>query len=180
MPSGVDDSLGLGTAPVDVAEPHLDAADHGVLELVEEGRVSALHPTRPPPLRVHDQRRRRRLGIGPERLRQGPDELAQGSLDVRRRRRCRSRNEEQGASLARRQPRQVGAGATQQTPAPSSTLRGVDGHPGHGERVEVSSGGALGDFQFPRDLRRRHLLALLKQEQGGHQPVGSHMVDDFT
>src|SRR5690606_19818283 len=38
----VDGSLGFGAVAVDVAEPHLDAADHRVLELVEESRWPVL------------------------------------------------------------------------------------------------------------------------------------------
>ena len=39
---GVDGPLGLGAGAVDVAEPHLDAADHRLLELVEKPRGPVL------------------------------------------------------------------------------------------------------------------------------------------
>ena len=102
------------------------------------------------------------------------DELAQSCFHGRRRSRGRAGNQEQGAGLTRGQPGQVGAGAAHEAPAAASALHGVHGHPGHGQGVEVAAGGALGDLQLSGDLCCCHLLALLQQEEDGHQPVGSH------
>ena len=48
-------------------------------------------------------------------------------------------------------------------------------HPGHRQGVEVAARGALGDLQLDGDLRRGHLLALLQQEEDGHQTISSHV-----
>ena len=88
--------------------------------------------------------------------------------------RGRAGDQEQGAGLTGGQPGQVGAGAAHEAPAAASALHGVHGHAGHAQGVEVAAGGALGDLQLPGDLRCGHLLALLQQEEDGHQPVGSH------
>lgn len=55
-----------------------------------------------------------------------------------------------------------------------ATYRQYTGHPGHGQRVEVAAGGALGELQLQGDLRRCHLLALLQQQEEGHKTVSSH------
>lgn len=170
----VDGLLGFGAFAVDIAEPDLDAADHRVLELVEEVRRSGLDPDRPPSLRVYDERRSRRLGLYPERLRQGMDELAQRRFHGWRDRRGRAGGQEQGADLTRGQPGQVGAGAAHEAPAAAPALHGVHRHAGHAQGVEVAAGGALGDLQLPGDLRCGHLLAALQQHEDGHQPVSSH------
>ena len=102
------------------------------------------------------------------------DEFAQSGFHGRRRSRSRAGHQEQGAGLTCRQPGQIGAGAAHEAPSAASALHGVHGHPGHGQRVEVSAGGAFGDLQFSGDLRRCHLLTLLQEQEDGHQPVGSH------
>lgn len=88
--------------------------------------------------------------------------------------RGRTDSQEQGACLTGGQPGQVGTSAAHQAPAAASALHGVHGHPGHGQGVEVTAGGALGDVQLPGDLRGCHLLAPLEQEEYGHQSIGSH------
>ena len=69
---------------------------------------------------------------------------------------------------------QVGASATRQSPAAVATLRRVDGQPGDAEGVEVAAGGALGHLELGRHLGRRHLPALLEQEEDGDQTVRTH------
>lgn len=102
------------------------------------------------------------------------DELTQSCFHRRRRIRGRTDSQEQGACLTGGQPGQVGTSAAHKAPAAASALHGVHGHPGHGQGVEVTAGGALGDLQLPGDLRGCHLLAPLEQEEYGHQPIGSH------
>jgi len=55
----VDDPLSLGALSVDVAEPHLDAADHRILDVVEKPGWSGLGLAGAPASRVDDGRCRR-------------------------------------------------------------------------------------------------------------------------
>jgi uncharacterized protein (TIGR03086 family) len=172
----VDGPLGLGAVAVDISEPHLDAADHRVLDVVEKPGWSGLGLARSPERRVDDDGRRGGLGLLPEGLGQRTYELAQRSLDSRGRGGGRSGDQEQGAGFARGQPGEVGASAAQEAPPSPTSLYGVHGHPGHGQRVEVAAGGSLGDFQLLRDLGCRDLLALLQQQEDGNQSVSSHAI----
>ena len=85
--------------PVGVAKPHLDAVDDGLLQHVEVMRPRRRRAA--PAGRVEHDGRRRRLGVGAERLGQRLDQLAQGGLGLRRRRRRRSGDHEQRAGPRR-------------------------------------------------------------------------------
>ncbi len=158
----------------DVAEHDLFAGDDGVLDRVEVfGRrtfVRRAVPTR----RVDVDRARRRFGVGTEPFGQGAHELAERGLDAGRRRR-RPGDHEQRPRLGRGEAAQVGASATRQSPAAVAALRRVDGQPGHPEGVEIAAGGALGHLELGRHLGRRHLPALLEQEEDGDQTVRAHV-----
>ena len=111
----VHDALGLAARAVGVAEAHLDAVDDGLLQLVEVRRAGRGRAA--PAGRVEHDGRRRRLGVGAERLGQRLDELAQRRLGLRRGRRRRAGDQEQRAGLGRGEPAEVGAGAAEQRPA---------------------------------------------------------------
>ena len=100
---------------VGVAEAHLDAVDDGPLQLVEVR--GPRHGRAAPAGGVEHDGRRRRLGVGAERLGQRLDELAQRRLGLRRGRRRRAGDHEQRPRLGRREPAEVGAGTADQRPA---------------------------------------------------------------
>ena len=157
---------------VGVAEAHLDAVDDGPLQLVEVRRA---RPGRPAPGGgVEHDGRRRRLGVGAERLRQRLDELAQRRLGLGRRRRRRPGDHEQRPRLGRRQPAEVGAGAADQRPAAAPAGLRVDRDAGDRQRLEVAAGGLDRDLQLVGQLGGGDATLGLEHEEGGHEAIGTH------
>jgi hypothetical protein len=127
-----------------------------------------------PPGGVDDRRVGRRLGVGPERLRQGLHQLAQGGLGLVGHRGGRTDEQEQGLGLGGRQPAEVGAGPAQERPAPAPPGLGVDGDAGGRQRLEVAAGGGHRHLELGGQLGRGHPAAPLEQEEGGDEAVGAH------
>jgi hypothetical protein len=110
----------------------------------------------------------------PEALGQRPHELAERGADLRRGRRRRAGDEEEGTGLGGRQPAEVGAAAAEEPPAAVASLLGVHGEASNAERLEVPPGRPLRHLQLGGDLGRGDLAPLLQEQQHRHQPVGSH------
>ena len=170
----VDGACGRRAVAGDVAEHDLLAGDDRLLDRVEVLGRWPLVRRAVPARRVDVDRAGCRLGVGPEALRQGAHELAQGGLDAGRRRR-RTGHHEQRPRLGRGEAAEVGPAAARQPPAPVAALHRVDGKPGDAEGVEVASGGALGHLELGGDLCGRDLTALLQQQEDGDQSVRAHV-----
>ena len=169
----VDDALGLAARAVGVAEAHLDAVDHGAA--AASSRCGGRGDGRAAPAgRVEHDGRRRRLGVGAERLGQRLDELAQRRLGLRRRRRRRPGDHEQRAGLGGGEPAEVGAGAAEQLPPAALAGLGVDGDAGDRQRLEVAAGRLDRHLQLVGQLGGRDPAPRLQHEEGGHEAIGAH------
>ena len=157
-----------------VPEVHLHAIDDRLLQVVEQRRRPTVTGPLPPRRRVDDERRGRRLGIGPERLGQRPHVLPQRRLDLGGRRRRRPRHQEERSRLGRGQPAEIGPGTPEELPPSVAPLARIHRQTGRPERLEVATCSALGDLQLGRDLSRRHLRAGLQEHEDGDEPICAH------
>ena len=61
-----------------------------------------------------------------------------------------------------------------QLPAATSPGLGVDGHPGHGQALEVPAGRALAHLELTGQFGRRDPALGLEHQQGGDEAIGTH------
>ena len=82
--------------------------------------------------------------------------------------------DEQRASFGGRRAAEVRAGAADERPAAAPAGLRVDRDAGHGERLEVSAGGALGDLELVGELGRGDTAPRLEDQQGRGEAVRAH------
>ena len=158
-----------------VGQPHLPPADHGGLQQVDHLGPAAVALA--PPGRVDHRGAGGGLGVGPERLRQRPHELAQRGLGLARDGRGRADQQEQRLRLGRGQPAEVGAGAADERPPAAAAGLRVDRDAGRGQRLQVAAGGGDRHLELVGQLGGGHPTAGLHQQEGGDESVSAHVLE---
>jgi hypothetical protein len=168
----VDQALGPLAGAAGVRLPHLPPPDHRRLQPVYQLR--AVPVPLAPARRIDHGGPGGGLRVGPEGLRQCPDQLAERGLGLAGDGRGRPDQQEQRLGLGCRQPAEVGAGAADQRPAAAPAGPRVDRDAGGGHRLQVPAGGGHGHLELAGQLGGGHPPAGLQQQEGGDETVGTH------